>query len=251
VPRLAVPGSAADKPDAIEQQWRVAYPVAGRKADNEGSPVDRQLTATIRHCQPADLEDLYRICLQTADSGEDATALFSDPHLAGDVFAVPYAVLEPSLAFVAQDELGVCGYIVAALDTRAFEERLEREWWPAMRVKYPEPTPGEVEALPKVVRYAVQDIHHPWHDSDELVQPYPSHLHIDLLPRAQGRGVGRELINTLTAALRKQGSQGLHLFVTLRNTRAIGFYDHVGFNRLPGVDDVGIFVMDLSRPPES
>jgi GNAT superfamily N-acetyltransferase len=251
VHRSVVPGPALDEHDAIQQLGRATYPGLGREQGNEGSPVDRQLAATIRHCEPADTDDLYRVCLLTADSGEDATALFSQPELAGDVFAVPYAVLEPSLAFVAQDELGVCGYVVAALDTRAFEDRLEREWWPALRIKYPEPTPEEIEALPAPVRFAVQDIHHPWHDSADIVEAYPSHLHIDLLPRMQGRGVGRALIKTLVAALREQGSRGLHLYVTLRNTRAMGFYAHVGFTRLPDVADVGIFVMDLSGPPES
>jgi GNAT superfamily N-acetyltransferase len=138
---------------------------------------------------------------------------------------------------------------VAALDTRAFEERLEREWWPAMRDKYPEPSPDEIDALPAPVRFAIQDIHHPWHDSDELLERYPSHLHIDLLPRMQGRGVGRELISTLVAALRAQGSRGLHLYVSLQNTRAIGFYAHVGFSRLQDIDDIGVFAIDLSRPP--
>ncbi len=209
--------------------------------------MDHQQAARIRHYQPADLEDMYRICLQTADDGQDATALFTEPRLVGDVFAVPYAVLEPSLAFVAEDESGVCGYIVGALDTQAFDRRLEREWWPALRVRYPEPAPDQAAALPRVVRLAVQDIHHPWLTPAELTDRYPSHLHINLLPRMQDRGMGRKLIKTLAAALREQGSRGLHLHVSLGNPRAMGFYRHVGFSRLPA-SDVGVFVMDLSDP---
>jgi ribosomal protein S18 acetylase RimI-like enzyme len=209
--------------------------------------VDRQHPARIRNCQPADIEDLYRVCLQTADDGNDATALFSEPHLVGDVFAVPYAVLEPSLAFVAEDNAGVCGYIVGALDTSAFDRRLERDWWPALRIKYPEPTPEQAAALPRIVRLAVQDIHHPWLTPAELTDRYPSHLHINLLPRMQGRGMGRGLINALVAALREQGSPGLHLHVSLGNTRAMAFYGRVGFSRLPATD-VGVFVMDLTGP---
>jgi ribosomal protein S18 acetylase RimI-like enzyme len=213
--------------------------------------VDPQQGAEIRPCQPADIEDLYRVCLQTADNGGDATALVSEPRLPGDVFAVPYAVLEPSLAFVAQDELGVCGYIVGARDTLAFDQRLEQEWWPALRIKYPEPTPQEAQAMPLPVQHAMLGIHHrPWRDQPEFFDRYPSHLHINLLPRMQGRGAGRALISTLVAKLRERRSPGLHLLVVLSNTRAIGFYDHVGFTRLPATD-VGIFAMDLSRPPRS
>ena len=93
----------------------------------------------IRPYQPDDLDDLYRVCLQTADNGRDGTSLFRDPKLPGHVYAGPYAIFEPSLAFVAEDTAGVGGYVVAALDSQAFEQRLERDWWPALRATYPEP----------------------------------------------------------------------------------------------------------------
>ena len=60
--------------------------------------------------------------------------MFEDPRILGHVFAAPYGLFEPSLAFVAEDEAGVGGYIVGALDSRAFEERLEADWWPALRL---------------------------------------------------------------------------------------------------------------------
>jgi hypothetical protein len=61
----------------------------------------------IRPYQPDDLDDLYRVCLQTADNGRDGTSLFRDPKLPGHVYAGPYAIFEPSLAFVAEDTAGV------------------------------------------------------------------------------------------------------------------------------------------------
>ncbi len=69
--------------------------------------------------------------------------MFDDPRILGHVFAAPYGLFEPSLAFVAEDEAGVGGYIVGALDSRAFEERLEADWWPALRDRYPAP-PSEL-----------------------------------------------------------------------------------------------------------
>src|SRR3546814_10812782 len=38
------------------------------------------------------------------------------------------------------------------------------------------------------------DLHHPLRMPDIVLRDYPSHLHINLLPRLQGRGVGRRLI---------------------------------------------------------
>ncbi len=77
-------------------------------------------SARIRRCQPADLDNGYDICLQTADGGQDGTALFSHAGLPRDVYAAPCALIEPSLALVAEDAAGVGGYIVAALDGRDF-----------------------------------------------------------------------------------------------------------------------------------
>ena len=58
---------------------------------------------------------------------------------------------------------------------------------------------------------------------------YPAHMHIDLLPRLQGQGLGRALIETLADALRERGVPGLHLGVSTENPGAIAFYHRVGF----------------------
>jgi ribosomal protein S18 acetylase RimI-like enzyme len=185
----------------------------------------------IRGYRPGDLPDLYRICLQTGDRGEDATAQFRDPDLLGHVFAAPYGLLEPSLAFVVEDGSGVAGYCLAALDTRAFEQRLEAEWWPPLRARYPEPDVAESDRWTRD-EWTAYLIHHPWRAEDELLAQYPSHLHIDLLPRIQGSGMGRRLMDTQAAALRDQGSPGVHLNVNAANRRALGFYHHLGYTDL-------------------
>jgi ribosomal protein S18 acetylase RimI-like enzyme len=187
--------------------------------------------ATIRPYGPADLDAVYRICLKTGDSGQDATRNYDDPRLLGHVFAAPYATLEPQLAFVTEDAIGVSGYVLGALDTAAFEERLERDWWHPLRGRYPDPD-GASPAQWSPDQRMAHTIHHPWRTPASLLQEYPSHLHIDLLPRAQGRGLGRRLMEMLLAALREQGSRGVYLGVSARNSSAIGFYRHLGFQEL-------------------
>lgn len=205
--------------------------------------------ARIRAYQPDDLDELYRICVQTADNGQDATSMFRDPRLPGYVYAAPYACFEPSLAFVAQDAGGVGGYIVAALDSRAFEQRLERDWWPAVRAGHPEPSQDLAQGLSPPEQSALHAIHHPRGTPDELARDFPSHLHINLVPRLQGQGIGRQLIATVISALRDQGSHGLHLHVRRGNQRAAGFYRHVGFAELPA-DHVYVFVMNFAHLAE-
>jgi ribosomal protein S18 acetylase RimI-like enzyme len=200
--------------------------------------------AWIRPYRDRDLEDLYRICLQTGDSGQDATSVFEDPRILGHVFAAPYGLFEPSLAFVAEDEAGVGGYIVAALDSRAFAERLEADWWPALRGRYPAPPPGLAPDRWTPDQRVAHWIHDPFPVPDDLAEDYPSHLHINLVPRLQSQGLGRQLMDTLVRALREQGSAGVHFFVQPANQRAAGFYRHLGFTVIPAEGAV-IFAMDL------
>jgi ribosomal protein S18 acetylase RimI-like enzyme len=201
---------------------------------------------SVRLYRPGELDDLYRICRLTADNGQDATPLYRDPVLVGQVFAAPYALFEPSLAFVAHDEAGVGGYVLGARDSQAFEQRLERGWWPLLRSRYPDPPASLDPARWTADQQMAHLIHHRYAVSDELARNYPSHLHIDLLPRLQGRGQGRKLIDTLADALRRQGSPGVHLNVSPRNHRARAFYQHLGFTALPA-SSASLFVMDLTR----
>jgi len=64
------------------------------------------------------------------------------------------------------------------------------------------------------------------------VDEYPAHLHIDLLPRLQGQGIGRSLIATLVEALQERGVPGLHLTMDAANTGAAAFYERLGFTPL-------------------
>ena len=211
--------------------------------------------ASIRPYRPGDLDALYRICLLTGDNGQDATSAYHDPRLLGHFFAAPYGLFEPSLAFVAEDTDGVAGYIVGTLDTQDFEKRLEINWWPHLRARYPEPPPGLPAEQFTPDQFVVRMIHHPWRIPDELAARYPSHLHINLLPRLQASGLGSRLTKTFIAALRGQGSRGVHLHVPHGNQHAIGFYRHIGFTELSATGaelpaaHVHLFAMDLRNAP--
>jgi ribosomal protein S18 acetylase RimI-like enzyme len=191
----------------------------------------------IRPIRRDDLDAIYEICLRTSDAGNDATALHDDPLLPGHVWAAPYVVHAPEhgFVFVGDDDRPI-GYVLGAVDSRSFEDVLEREWWPALRTQYP----LGVERRP-ADRAMVEFIHRPPVARDEVVTAFPSHLHIDLLPDAQGRGAGRRLIDVLTASLAAAGSTGVHLGVDGRNERAMGFYTALGFTRLQRDEHVAIF----------
>jgi len=82
----------------------------------------------------------------------------------------------------------------------------------------------------------VQQVHSWYHEPDyfcpEPYVDYPSHLHIDLLPRAQARGFGRRMLEEVMRRLRERGSPGAHLGVSAVNAAAFEFYKHLGFTDL-------------------
>jgi ribosomal protein S18 acetylase RimI-like enzyme len=179
--------------------------------------------AEIRPYRASDLEDLYRICLATGLAGQDASTLYEDPKLVGHMFAAPYAVLFPQCALVAEDDEGVAGYILGAVDTAAFEARQERDWWPALRLRYADPSgapPAEWSADQRLSYL----IHHPRPLRPALLARFPAHLHIDLLPRLQGQGLGRRMMDAWLALAASMGVRGAHLECSAANERALRFY---------------------------
>lgn len=178
----------------------------------------------IRPYHKSDLSALYRICLQTADGGKDASHLFSDPQLIGDYYAVPYAVLEPELCFVVTNGNDVCGYIVGCKASQDFSIQCEQQWFPELRVKYP----LQCESISPLNDRLISCIHSGYQPRPEFSN-YPAHLHINLLSNTQGHGLGAQLINTFIDNLKALNIAGLHLEVSSDNFGAISFYEKMGF----------------------
>ena len=185
----------------------------------------------IRPATRSDQQGAYDVCLETGDHGQDGRPFYQDdPDALGRVFVGPYLAFEPDLSLILEDEQGVCGYALGALDSRAFYARYEAQWRPDLCARFPAPE-GNSSGWTRV-----QQVHHSYHHPDyfcpEPYHWYPSHLNIDLLPRAQGRGYGRRMIEQIMDTLRSRGSPGAHLGVSTLNTRAFGFYQHLGFREL-------------------
>jgi ribosomal protein S18 acetylase RimI-like enzyme len=177
----------------------------------------------IRPYENKDLEQLYNICLTTGKDGEDAKGTVDDEIL-GHIYAAPYAAFEPDLCFVL-DKGGIAiGYVLGTRDSTAFAIACEQKWWPELRLKYPlhETDAGGPTAL------LTQRIHQGYR-VPTIATEYPAHLHIDLLPIAQGQGFGRKLIEEFINRLRDYSVPALHFGVSRINVNAIGFYKNLGF----------------------
>lgn len=185
----------------------------------------------IRPARPGDEPGTYHVCLKTGNYGQDGEPFYrEDPDALGRIFVGPYLKFEPELGLILEDTQGICGYALGALDSRAFFARYETEWRPDLCARFPLP-PGDSSQWTRV-QQAYSWYHSADYTTPEPYADYPSHLHIDLLERAQGRGYGRRLMEQVMAQLRERGSPGAHLGVSMLNPRAFGFYQRLGFKEL-------------------
>lgn len=185
---------------------------------------------------------VYEVCLRTGDDGGDAAPVLGreDGHLMGDLWAGPYLAVDPRHALVAEDGGRVVGYVVGTGDTRRFEDACDRDWWPPLRAAHAPPTgPPDTWSLADRLRHLV---HHPVRSPDDVVGPFPAHLHLNVLPAAQGRGVGPALLGAALDGLRSAGVAGVHVGVSPTNERANAFWERGGFQPVrvdPGVRWLG------------
>jgi GNAT superfamily N-acetyltransferase len=189
---------------------------------------------TIRPARSGDEKGAYYVCLKTGDNGADGERFYrEDPDALGRIYVGPYLAFEPQLSLILEDEQGVCGYALGALDSRKFYDRYEKDWRPRLCAQFPAPNgdPGRWTRVQQVYN----TYHHPDYFLPEPYDAYASHLHIDLLERAQGRGYGRRMIERNLETLRRLGSGGAHLGLSTLNMRAYGFYQHLGFVELTRV----------------
>jgi ribosomal protein S18 acetylase RimI-like enzyme len=194
----------------------------------------------LRAAKNADLPDLLRVCLETGDSGKDATHLHNLRELVGDIYVAPYVIHEPEFAYVLTADQKVVGYLLGVLDTRAFESVLAEKYWPITKAKYEqldvEPTHSDQELIKELNKQGFSD--------ESLIAKYPSHLHIDIVESHQGAGYGKFMIALLLAELKAAGSAGVHLHMAASNDRARVFYKKFGFVEV--IEDTNECIMGLS-----
>lgn len=177
------------------------------------SPASASVSSyVIRPClqTPEDEDGAYDVCLKTGNSGDDGTQYYNDPKVLGrryyfifffhkfklsfNRYAGPYVFLEPEFAFLLEDDIGICGYVFAAFDTASFYDRMRKEWIPKMKEIYP-PNPPVIEGKRDheiIASFYDENLPYP-----EVLHAYPSHLHIDLIERAQGKHLGTKMIQLI------------------------------------------------------
>lgn len=137
------------------------------------------------------------------------------------------------------------GYIIGTSDTRTFVKQWHEKFLPyldeqGIHKPGPEENTNWAENITAALRMYLHDpdqlLHENW---PELMQNYPGHLHIDVLPPYQRTGMGSELMKSFLDQMRKHSSKGVHLGMVRSNEGAEKFYRRMGFGRFPKVIDDG------------
>lgn len=200
--------------------------------------------AFVRAYRPADLPELYDVCVRTADAGNDVRGRYRSDLLMGDVFAAPYVTAEPSLAHVLDDGSGTpVGYVLGTADTARFVAWYRTVWIPATADRCPEPAGHDPDGM-------LDRHHHPERMLVPGLERYPAHLHIDLLAPWRGQGWGRVLLARFLAGLRASGVPRVHLGMLTANTGARAFYDRLGFHVIPVADPGPLTYLGRDAAPD-
>ncbi|XP_065287323.1 protein O-GlcNAcase isoform X2 [Dermacentor albipictus] len=210
------------------------------------SPSDK--TYTIRPYLPSDEPLVYEVCRKTCDDGMDGTQVFPEfPNLIGDKLVGGFLTLSNEYCFVVEDEAGVCGYALAALDAQQFNKKLEVAWKPELCIKYPAPIKEPAEMLSPA-----EEIMSSFHSRavkvpDIVYKHHPSRVTMSMLPSIMDSSVSKRLLACVLAALKANGSHGVFSQVTVGDKNVVDFYTKLGFLEIALPDFLSDDVFFLGR----
>jgi ribosomal protein S18 acetylase RimI-like enzyme len=182
----------------------------------------------IRPYGRADREAVRSICCETGYLGEPIDWFWRDRESFADLITRYYTEREPESSFVATCDGRVVGYLTGCVESERARGAAVRELRRMIR-RGALLRPGPGAFLLRAVLDTLRDRGAP----DEALADarYPAHLHIDFLPEARGRGLGRRVLERWLARLRELDCPGVHLGAFAENRAGIAFFEACGFTR--------------------
>lgn len=81
-------------------------------------------------------------------------------------------------------------------------------------------------------------------EMERFYPEYPAHIHIDILEKYTGNGVGSKLMKALIEILKEEKVPGICVLVDTNNKRAVRFYEKMGFKVFE--ENPGVMLCKLS-----
>lgn len=177
---------------------------------------------------------MYSICHKTCRDGSDCSDLFPEnlQSIPSDRLAGPFVTINPELCMVVQSPTGeLLGYACAALDAKIFYRSQEMCWLPAMCLKYPLSLLGSPDLTP-TAKDSINHFHNFKYDyPQEVLNTHPSIMTCSILKddAANDSSMAKRLVTVLLAALRTNGSFGVHVCINSTDQYMHQFYTKLGF----------------------
>jgi ribosomal protein S18 acetylase RimI-like enzyme len=175
----------------------------------------------------AELRELFG----RAGEGAPSASLWGHQESEAAVYLEPYMDLEPGSLFVAELDGALVGYLAGCLDGSRFPSERERIAQAIRRYR--------LILRPRTVAFFARGmVDLAWaavrreptaNDFDDA--RWPADLHINVAPPARGTGAADGLMLRWLDRLRATGSPGCHLQTLVENTRAVRFFERMGFAR--------------------
>ncbi len=176
---------------------------------------------SIRKYNPGDKPRLRFICMETTseENKQKGALLESIPIIFNDYFTEN----EPENIFVAVDERNIpVGYVICSTDLKRFRKKMLTTYLTRVVKTY---SPSVFLHIASVIAVFIAK------------KRYRVHLHIDLLPEAQRKGLGTKLIDALCEHLKKQGINNVSVMTIDKHSMGYPFYIKYGFRivgKIPG-----------------
>ncbi|WP_422770177.1 GNAT family N-acetyltransferase [Plantactinospora sp. WMMC1484] len=166
-----------------------------------------------------------------AGEGSPSSLLWGHEDSEAAMYLEPYMSREPDSLFVAETGGQVVGYLAGCLDSSTLpseRKRMERAIARYRLVFRPRPAAFLARGMVDMASAAVR--RKPTASGFDDAR-WPAHLHINVAPRARGTGAADGLMRRWFDRLVQTGSPGCHLQTVAENTRAVRFFERVGFAR--------------------
>lgn len=187
----------------------------------------------IRPYTNKDEKAVIDICFNTRDYMED----LKDSYLFSLRWAQCYLRYYPEFCFVAEENGEVIGYILSTPDTEICEKTYLENILPEIK--------NRIDSKDKYYEdftsfITANDM------GDTIADDYPAHLHINLTPKCQHKGIGSKLMKVMEQNLIAHGVKAIHLGVMADNTNAVNFYKKHNYKILVDYDfgdnEIGYFM---------
>jgi GNAT superfamily N-acetyltransferase len=209
--------------------WYRPY-MAGESARTVASARHTQAgEVVVRPYRAADRGAVRAIAYRAGYMGEPPDWYWRDAISFADIWTAYYTDHEPESAFVAESAGRVVGYLLGCFESARAPSPAVALGRQVIR-RFLLFRPGTAGFLWRSIYDTARQGGSP---TGELNDPrWPSHLHMNLLSEARGRGVGAQLMRAWLCRLREVKSPGCHLATLAENTTAVAFFERMGFRHL-------------------